>query len=215
MKRKLMFGEIGRIDKNTMLLLHFDDNLVDAVSKVDGISNNGYPIYFASGKFDKGISTATSSAVGSCRIQYPNVLKLYQNSKFTIECFYKHQSGTSTSIRLNSNGNISQFSINYSYNGAIHILVGKEGLSDWLAVVSTNIKLSVGIIYHIALTYDSGLCIVYVDGIALYNKTFVLSNIGVAHQTYCIVDSNDVLDEVRISDIVRYTSTFAPPTRPF
>jgi hypothetical protein len=76
--------------------------------------------------------------------------------------------------------------------------------------------------YHLAVTHDTGTTEVFVDGTSLgtaSTKSYLFTNtldfeIG-KHLSSSGNDFNGHIDEIRISDSVRYTSSFTPSTVPF
>jgi len=205
-------------DKNTMLLLHYDGNYDDACgNECNLIYNNNY-ISYVIGKFSNAIRSSVTSDVS---YYYYNKQIDLNSTDVTIEFFAKiGNSGGNASIRVGSKissylGQDGQFCVNINYNNNITILVANSGYTSWSIVRQTSITIpSDGLFHHVAITYNSGSCKIYIDGVYKYTTTLTLpttqnGNVAV------LLDNNHVLDELRISNVIRYTANFNIPTKPY
>lgn len=88
----------------------------------------------------------------------------------------------------------------------------------WQPVQYTNLQLQAGQWYHVAATYNSGSARVFVNGAAS-----ATANVGTLTQGPAIVLGglsgysffDGTIDELRISNVVRYNGAFTAPTAPF
>lgn len=205
-------------DKNTLLLLHFNDTYIDdsnyASFSVHGTDFAFYPAKFNNGLFCSSLINAVTNYVNYNMKMAVPILK-----DCTIECFYSKSSGNSTGIRVSAiNGNIALFGINFNYQGTLHLLYGHAQGTAWDLILNTNVVLPNKMI-HFAITHSTVTNVfkVYVDGVNIYTET-IYPVTSPAYQVNTVTvhcDGNDIIDEVRISDVVRYTENFTPPTKPF
>jgi hypothetical protein len=73
---------------------------------------------------------------------------------------------------------------------------------------------------HIALSSDDKLCKLYINGINKFNKKKIILkqdyNICIGGRTGSSDNmTGGIIDEMRISNIPRYTTNFTPPSQPF
>jgi hypothetical protein len=134
---------------------------------------------------------------------------------FTIETWIRFNSiGTQViydrrQIGTNSNGLLIYYNSGFIYhgNGSIRISGGTASTGVW---------------YHLTVSRSSGSTKMFLDGTQIGSTFTDTLNYTVANQATYIAESvdtgaaiNGYLDEVRISNSARYTTTFTPSTTPF
>ncbi|NBR62019.1 MAG: LamG domain-containing protein [Actinobacteria bacterium] len=214
-------------DEHTLLLLHFNDyngstNIVDDIGEpiVEGTrtaltaTRNGNPVIStAQSKF--GGSSGYFDGVGDS-IQF-NDITLYQFFRdFTIEMWIRPEVNTGGSL-YDCRSTSSQGSILLRLiNGTIDYYVsGSSRLSHQTTI-------NVDTWYHVALTRSGTTTRLFVDGV-VSSSTFSDSNnfnnsIANAIGAFTTGGSNNYkgyIDELRVSNIARYTDTFTVATQAF
>lgn len=203
------------VDANTSLMLHFDNDLVDASSNNATLSTQG-TVSFGTGKFSQGLVLA---AQPDC-VYFPATNINLSNSDFTIDFWMM----TTTLI-------------NPTNSFVIPITAGVSGVSqDWAIYVqrdgtiqgylsSTILSTPPGKVvadslwHHYAFVRHGSNLQIYVDGISVGITT---TSDTVAHTAADICVGGlkggqftimGAMDEVRISNIARWTNnSFTPPT---
>lgn len=213
----------GGNDANCKLLMHFDNNTNN--SAINGISEMNVfdQGSFVSGKFNqayKGID-GVPNPINSFDGQLSNLL----NENFTAEMWIN-----TNSIMKNYGNNLMKFGENpdteYSWlvfdishiNNTI-TYINISNLSYDEDYNETYTTLYYGSIYsnqltewtHIALVVNSGEIKVFINGQDLQFTGYVDYNFPIG--LYCSFGSHSlIIDEIRFSNIARYTSNFTPPT---
>lgn len=189
------------------------------MSLFDPLTNGSYPMMYEYGKFGRGITGQRINSSGSVSLYAPNIK--YQNTnQITIEFWAKCPPGSSrsnSSVRIgadvSSTGTIAQLGLNINYHGGILIL--NYIRSDWQSVsILYNTPLD-KYWHHYALVSNHNSCFVFIDGKKVATTTRSISSSAPGDYVSILCDQGDYIDEVRISDIVRYESDFTPPDRPF
>ena len=225
----LKAADIPTGDLNTKLLLHFDGSVVDAspysvpVSAEAGTS-------FAAGKFGQGfIGKDITSATDTSPVSTPDgYISDIIKGDFTFECWFEESTISNTygasfiTTAINPDG--SKFALALSISP-------KSNTSTLMRTISV-IDGSTGSYYpvigaYIEAAYLSGWChlaltrlgfvlrlfingtLVGVDNSYTYDGT---GNDGV--RTYIGIDTT-LIDELRISNIARWTANFTPPAAPY
>lgn len=211
-------------DSHVLFLSHLDISSVDEISgrnmqiQKDGSCS---PIFYQNGKFGQCITSICPS--GDLDTAYilntPNVT--YSNTKqITIEFWFKCTRSikySNSSIRIGYNPSIqykyAQLGLNINYSGYFLILNYKNG--DWESVANLYKTPIDGLWHHVALVCNNNLMFVYLDGSKILSLTRSISLSMPGNYTCIMINGDDCIDEVRISDIVRYENDFTPPDRPF
>ena len=137
---------------------------------------------------------------------------------FTIDCYYCCRAlSSSSSIRLGTDLSLTaQLGFNFRYEGGILILVGNSSLTGWDKLIQTNVLLPLDSLYHhIAFTYSQRQLKIFIDGTLVYSNTTISLNSKAGDYITVIIDRQNSIDEVRVSNIARWTSDFTPPVKPY
>lgn len=197
----------GGIDEHTLACWHFDDNLDNAVegskffiTTIDTAFNNIDP------KFGTGALSRHSQG-------YSKHIKLIENlllDEYTIDFWLKNPAndwifGSSTGYVLPDNMAIQYKSTLLSFY-----------CSKYTINVSNEISnVNDGNWHHIAITANETNVNIFVDGIKRGEATRTGKIQLVSNTQYSTYMDKGVIDELRISDIVRYTEDFNVPTKPY
>lgn len=200
-RRRMMYGGYDSLDKNTLLLLHFDGDVKDSSSY--GRTVSGGVTNYVSGKFGQG-----GQFYENLNIAYE--LPAFNTKDFTIECFLKIETADASAI-IAVNGE-------YFFDGMLQFdlsgdsLIPRFYVNGGESILTSNTALNIGDYYHLAVSRASGTVRIFIDGV-LKGQTSMGQNISRTGFTTGI-GRRFVLDEFRVSDIARYTTNFTPPTRP-
>lgn len=215
MLRRRTYGD--KYDPNTMLMLHLDGNMEDS-SKFNRPATGAYTT-FVEGAPNMGLAANISNSnrpYYDLNKSFPNItIEFYLKVTGSISsdwagCFgtYNHTlTGSGAAFRYTA----------YNLNGWIAYLRNTDGVefnTGWMGVLTLNTW------YYFTITYDGSNMRVYKDGVLV--KTVAASGdmyiprLTLGQWSAYNTTSNfpAVLDELRISDIVRYTSDFTPPNKP-
>ncbi|BDD79827.1 hypothetical protein [Burkholderia phage FLC9] len=202
--------------KNTVMLLHLDGTNGQTTTTDEA----GHAMTIKAGSLTtsaKVFGTASYQGAGDSTgyIWTPDASDL-QLSDFTLECFFtptfNDLAGEAT---LFSKGVGSYLDL---YQNAWYVSMGETNV-HYINGVAAN--LVAGTTYHVALTRASGNITLWVNGQSVATVTnslafgadssqFVVG--GYASRNIGVIGN---LDEVRVSNIARYSSTFTPPTQAF
>lgn len=196
----------GVADENTLLLLHCED-FVDSSIYRRKIVNTGCTIS-NNGKFQKGIDFSGLNKVETAEEIFN------PNSVFTIDfwCNQRQKKNYATFIGGISSGTFKIILIDGEISFQTH------GDS---AEYKTGFSPSVGKWFHVALIGNNGEFTFFING--KKKNTFTISK-NITNSILRIglnVNQNDVgsvegvMDEIRISNIIRWTSDFELPTKPY
>ena len=218
MMNKILVGYV-----NTILLMHFNNNMVDS-SPYKRVFSNPYST-FVTGKFDNAVDMLNDVR------PYCNISNVDWSQGFTIEFFAKFDSVPSGDfygilgtydISSNTSEN-SGFAIRFtSYNNDGFYMtvkgVGEEGNYFWSMIMPTVD----GTYHHYAFVYNNSTLKLYVDGVLKATANIGSKSISPITlylgrwTTYNNGNNTPVkVDELRISNIARYTSNFTVPTSPY
>lgn len=205
---------IGKgVDDNTLLLLHFDDNLIDETGRNLGVQGNNIT-YSSDSKFGKSIKFPNNSNI---IIPANDDLILSPGKDMTIDFWIKGRRSDDYVISLyGTQGSESsprgvQFSISNNYL-SFHNDYDSNGY--W---ISANMPTNQWT--HIALVYLNNVFYLYKNGSRISSFTRSLGGyknriiIGQARDSSHSL--NGCIDEYRISNIARWTSNFQVPEIPY
>jgi len=218
-------------DANTLLLLHMDSTL-DITASTDFVDDNGKgrskvglisedPVLTtADSKFGgSSLNSHFGSGGDRVRVKHTDIWNL-PTTGYTLECFVKVKQdygSTTTHIwafRTSSSGDGLNLAINASPNN--FRVYDANGLS--LDIGSSNWSLDTW--YHVAVVNDAGTVELFLDGVSQgtystytyqHTQELALCNLSYAG----VLGAPAYIDEFRVSDTVRYTGDFTPPTEPF
>jgi hypothetical protein len=213
-------------DANTLLLVHADGTNASTVVRDDnGALANRQPKYItavgnaqvdtAQSKFG-GASAQFDGTGDALNISADSTFN-FGTSDYTVECWIRSSSLAATRI-IADLGQYTQNSRPVFYvstDGKINIYTAATG-----AVSSAGSTITTNTWYHVALVRSSGTTTIYVDGVSKastatsYNmSTTAYLNVGAENVT--TNSWNGWIDEFRVSNTARYTTTFTPSTTPF
>ena len=228
-KRTLLKQQQPAGDLNTKLLLHFDGSVVDAspysvpVSAEAGTS-------FAAGKFGQGFigknisSTAEPSPVSTPDGYISDIIK----GDFTFECWFEESTISSVNnanfitAAINSDGSRYAFGIGISpkYNlpplsRSVTVTEGLSGSYSTIAEAVVDASYLSGWC-HLALTRQGSVLRLFLNGTLVgVNNSYTYDGTGNdGVRTYIGIDTT-LIDELRISNIARWTENFTPPTQAY
>jgi len=210
--RRAAFRNQG--DAFTKLLLHLDETdaaFVDSSAAAHAVSNTGVT-YSASGKFG-GAAVFSSGAVNYLSTANHADFNLAAKTKWTVD-FQVNPAGTSgyrsiLSKRSGSNPTSYQFGIDSSSN-RVYLFNG-PGSYDSTAEIPAEI------FTHVAFTFNNGTLKIWINGALDSTHTGVTLTeldqpVEIGYHFSSVSEQFiGLLDELRLSDIVRWTANFTPP----
>ena len=204
----------------TVLLTHFDGaatdtSVLDVASGGQIALSGGATLTTTTKVFGTAAFQGSASNAASCASAGANN-KYILNGDFTFECFF-----------IPTAADISGESIIFSEGIGSYLDLYHN--SWYVSLGSTNVHLINGVAanlvagntYHVALTRQGTTVTIWVNGVSVATATSSLPwgvtgnnmNIGAYYTNGYGVKG--VLDEVRISNVARYTANFTTPTAPF
>jgi len=215
-------------DTNTMLLLHCDGS--DSGTTFTDSSTRPRHTITANGDVT---NTRAQSKVGDSSIYFdgtgdylsvPDSDDFDFTSAFTIEFWFRTSDSTTTQAfyvkrasEIASNIRIGVGSV----SGKLEVLVS-SGTSSWDIWLNQSVAdISNDTWYHVALTWDGSTYTIWLDGVS--QDTSTDSNYPTVNTASVYLGARQdgtqaidgYLDEIRISDTARYTTTFTPSTTEF
>lgn len=196
----------GISDENTLLLLHGED-FTDSSIYSEQITNTGCTLS-DSGKFGKAISFTNLNKLET-------VEQIFDiNGEFTVD-FWFNQREKKTNATFIGGTQTGTFKIILSNGVPVFQVHGQT--SYYSSFVDTQLNTW----YHFALTGKNKTYSMFVDGVKKNTFTYTgnISNdilrigLNVAQNSTGSIEG--VMDEIRISNVVRWDSDFTPPTEPY
>jgi hypothetical protein len=203
------------IDANTVALYHFNNNIKDEISGENATYSADLGIFYAAGKFDNCLYMRRTS-------DYMVVSPSYNlnNTNSTIDFWFRNNpENTSTSLRLTAFSQFTETAHNPYLIMAFsnYIYLGKY-ISGTGSTVEASFsgELDFTVWNHIAYVVDATNNKVYLflNGTKIYDQSITSSLVSEAN-TWTIVGRYAEYDEVRVSNIARWTSDFTPYTVPY
>lgn len=196
----------GIADEHTLLLLHGED-FTDSSIYSEQITNTGCTLS-DSGKFGKAISFTNLNKLET-------VEQIFDiNGEFTIDFWFnqREKKANATFIGGTQTGT---FKIILSNGVPVFQVHGQPN------VYSSKVNTQLNRWYHFALTGKNKTYSMFVDGVKKNTFTYTgnISNdilrigLNVAQNSTGSIEG--VMDEIRISNVVRWDSDFTPPTEPY
>jgi len=188
-------------------------------SKKSVIANGNAQIDTAQSKFG-GASALFDGTGDYLSIAHHSSLSLADYSDWTIECWIRMTEGTSRTV-LNKDGQAGTFYPGYTFytNSSKQIIFGVGGSAgNWITVTRSS-AIADNTWYHLAAVKNGSTVTFYVDGTSAGTATWVGYNdrsqpLNIGYETNGTYMYGHI-DEVRISNSVRYTTTFTPSTSAF
>ena len=202
--------------RNTVMLLHLDGTNGQTTT----VDEAGHPMTITNGNLTTaskvfGTASYVGASDGTGYISTPDAPE-FQLSDYTLECFFTPSaSDIAGEAVLFSKGVGSYLDL---YHNGWYVSMGESNvhLINGLAA-----NLVAGTTYHIALTRASGNITLWVNGQSVATTSSSLT-FGADTSPFLVggyiqrpLGSNGNIDEVRVSKIARYSSTFTPPSAPF
>lgn len=229
LRKRVLLKQPIAVDLNTKLLLHFDGSVVDAspysvpVSAEAGTS-------FAAGKFGQGfIGKNISSAAYPSPVSTPDgYISDIIKGDFTFECWFEESTISNTdgasliTAAMNSDGSRFAFGIGISSKYNLPPLSRSVTVTDCLSGSYSIIAVSVVDAYylsgwcHLAITRQGSVLRLFLNGTLVgVNNSYTYDGTGNdGVRTYIGIDTT-LIDELRISNIARWTENFTPPTQAY
>ena len=229
LRRRTLLKQTIVVDLNTKLLLHFDGSVVDAspysvpVSAEAGTS-------FAAGKFGQGfIGKNISSFADPSPVSTPNgYISDIIKGDFTFECWFEESTINNTygatliSAAVNTDGSKFAFIVGISPKHNIPPLIRTVSVTDgstgsYYQVIDAGIEAAyLSGWCHLALTRLGSVLRLFINGTLVgVNNSYTYDGTGNdGVRTYIGIDTT-LIDELRISNIARWTANFTPPTQAY
>lgn len=221
----------GDVDQNTLLLLHFNDTYADASQYERVPASIGQTISYGTGKFDKGFDLTT---VSKGTLTYSELFDLVAND-FTID-FWIYPTAFSSSNAAAGRPILGNY-VRGSWTLVWEVFVSEYqgNTKKWgfrYAQDGNEIRLSSGtelvanLWQHLAVTYKKSTrkLTLYLDGIKNAETVLDFDMTAPSSQPYSFSVGNwmtnnynciSYIDELRISNVVRYDGNFIPPNKPY
>ena len=211
-------------DVNTSILLHGED-FTDSSLSNNSIVNHNVTVSTTKSKFGNSslYFNGTSSFLDITNDNLPD-----GDSQFTVDMWINIYSDGSTALLgispLGSNSNPNEGGTLF-INPSIGITSGNVSYYASESLIYKEMTTSKYVWHHIALVYDGTILKVYIDGVAL-NSTYTYNFTNLQWRIRTFIGANSIydygsnffwgyIDEIRISNIARWTSNFTPPTRAY
>lgn len=204
----------GGKDENTIALWHFEDTLTDGISGLEFYSASDKNPGFDVGKFGRGLKTVRGGDSGS--ILLSDRLFNDRNFKdidFTIDAWHDASYG-GFYIATGSNSSYA------AYNG---FAVNFDSSYRKISVKINNVeKTSVpysfsqgGEYWHKAVQKEGNTLTVFLNGEPMLSYTLTEEDKALCNYNGFYISGGPKIDELRISDVARYSGKFTPPTEPY
>ena len=216
-------GGGGSSDANTLLLLHLDEGsgatTDDASTYNSTVSVTNYASGAVAGKFSGGLNLATS------QLTAPHDNRFDIGNTFTIEAFLNFPALPTQSYNIlvshaQSNSWTQGWVVFFDSSGGVGLYNNGSFVFSY-GIVGPGQPANLNTWFHFAITADGTTLRIFVDGQVIYTQSTpalesVVQPLCIGHDagnTY--TSALFLIDELRISDVARYTANFTPPTAPF
>lgn len=218
MKKRVMIGR-ERVDENTLLLLHFDGDFIDAKGNFNLI-NSGAVINHSHMKFGNGSAYFKNGILFFQSKQW--LADLLASGNYTVDFWMKYIFYAGTSVEPFSddyNVDTTGFMLNME-RGTSNNFIRWGNYSSFVSYGFLNYYNNYDVWNHIAVTCKDGHTRIFINGQKLAERSSYYPYLK--DHKLCIggrdgYDANcdGYYDEFRISNIARWTSNFTPPTKPY
>lgn len=202
------------IDENTICLLHFDDNFTDSINNIEPDIKNGDTFSIVKdGKFKGGLKGLEGSGSKGGYLSYN--LPQTNLKTYTIDLWVyideKQINGTFQFLCINTTNSSQKLGL-YKNGSKYYFTLWSDNGND------TKSEVKINDYNHIAVVSNGTTTEFYINGV---KSTRTVSNVTplnkvILGQAYSSnMYPNCILDEVRVSDVVRYTDNFTPNNRPY
>lgn len=199
--KNVTFTEVppeGGIDEHTLACWHFDDNIIDEVSGMNFLVASSSTSYK---KFGSGcLANTTNGELNISSMPYSN------NNDISFDCWcILFPSASASKIGLVDS--YSNYPFMYFYASGANFSARIRGTSS-----DGDIEVSEGVWHHLYAHYiaKENKYEMFVDGKKIASK--IVETAFAVRSSYCF---GRYIDELRISDCVRWTEDFTPPTEPY
>ena len=193
------------IDENTVELLHLNDNTTDEISNTDVYSSGG-TLSYSDGKFGKCLSVSGSQATFTNQTDFKP-----GSDSYTIDYWFRGNSSISypyPGVQLQSTNTNGQIYFTSTTSMTMGPQLTGSGSSKTFTIPSVAGKW-----VHIAYVHNLGdKDYLFLNGSLLesWTRTYNYNGIG-----FLGVLAGSAVDEVRVSNVARWTSDFTPFTVPY
>ena len=216
----------GGVDANTLLCLHLDGSLDDsaayggtAAQATEDSSHTA--VSYGAGKFGQ----ALFSNYNYFSYTDNKFTEAFADGKLTVDFWLKLPSKTSNSfLCYGKAGTANKFIVGvnrYRANdGTVQIFLNVNGTNvDWQTLIDAPTFVE-SEFNHFAFVLNSNTATIYVNGTKAYQKPITGNFGGITSLAFetgqkDLGGSTTSVDEVRISNVERWTSDFVPPTEPY
>lgn len=205
----------GGIDEHTLACWHFDGNKIDEVS---GQSFSSRDYTYQIGKFGNSLYKGSSdNYVFSSNLL--SSLNPHTMEEFTIDFWFSFDSSSSDVIVCTGNNATNPSNIYYAKISPFSILLSDSydgsGYYDIKEKYTFPSTLTYGRYYHVALQVKHFIAKVFFDGKEVISADFTSAGLYSTATGFMVRGFVSKIDELRISDCIRYTENFTPPTEPY
>uniref|UniRef100_A0AAU7PF48 Concanavalin A-like lectin/glucanase superfamily protein n=1 Tax=Burkholderia phage vB_BgluM-SURPRISE13 TaxID=3159457 RepID=A0AAU7PF48_9VIRU len=217
MQDALLLKKKAAVASKTVLLMSLNGDLVDQVGST-GITATGNS-WKTNQKFGRQAASFTTSGY----IAVPTTAKLQFAGDFTIEMWISMSRLTGEQMLFTAGpGMYIDCYTGVGYNGGLPCFIcSNSQTNDHTNMVIGSNPFTVGTLHHLAFVRSAGIMSVYGDGASLgtpvanstvwANSSTIIGNY-VSSPAYGFGGG---VQEVRLSNVCRYTGPFTPPTGPF
>ena len=205
----------GGIDSSCKAMWHFDGVLGDDSGNNHTLTGVNSPTY-TTGEFLQELALATN--------QYAYVAAHadfnFSGNTYTVDGWFNVTSLAAINpiYYQNTTADADSFSIYTDTNGAVNVKVRKTGQSDFLATTANGV-VAAATTFHLAVVQKSTILYIFVNGYLAWQGTaplYIQSYTGNVQLGYNnTVYFNGWMDEVRVSNIARWTVPFSVPIAPY
>ena len=228
LRRRTLLKQTITGDLNTKLLLHLDNDVIDS-SPYNVTTSQASGTTFTTGRFNQGfIGKPLTSALDPSPISTPDgYLSGLLNTDFTID-FWLYGPGIDSSqvssvfelgMDVNTLSYPLFFAISPSAEGNNYLSIMGYHDPDYYPVLQTPVPSVVFSAWaHIAVTKNATTIKVYINGglMAETPSSDLSAYFSSFSGTKSIIGMSPTpIDEFRVSNIVRWTENFTPPTAPY
>ena len=217
----------NRRDATVDVLLHLDSSLVNSANGANpSASYNTNLLLYKTGKFDNGLSR-TAGFNDDARLLYEYDIPYNGKHNFTIDFWVNTKSGSEYSCGVGIGKAYQTVDYDFIYNCDIFIKCGYPNaylqpmiFTDGDSTpYSPSGFLTANVFNHIAVCYNyaTNTMYIFINGNLTRTITSVLTHALTTTPIafISVADSDVIIDEVRVSNVVRWTASFTPPTSPY
>lgn len=216
-------GKRYLIDSNDLVVIHFNESVINETAYADPVVNSSYNIEYVAGKFDKGLYINDDTNANAMMISDNSLISAINsalNSDFTIEFWFKivDSSFSGTSLSIFCGNGYGQLSF-YIYNGT-ELRVGRHEVSNDYIYSVTMIDYMDENWHHFAFTRKNGNGSLFIDGTLVSQRSCSFYSTNTAFNVFCMIQYNTStklwnVDEFRFSNVCRYDTNFNVPEYPY